>query len=304
MEEVIKVKELSKHFNKFVAVDGLSFSINKGDVFGFLGPNGAGKSTTMRMLLGLVYPTSGTISILGQPIPSKRTYVLGKVGAIIEKPDFYKTFSAAKNIEIFAQLSGVQVNKKQVCEMLDFVGLQGRYDDKVKSFSHGMKQRLGIAQALIHDPEIIVLDEPTTGLDPQGIIDIRNLINQLSQEKGKTVLLSSHLLSEIELTATRMIIINNGKKILEGDVKELLSSNIYAVKMEVDNIELAQSVWHNWASQLPTMAIAEKIISFSAHRNQVASINKMLTTAGINVFSITYQRPLEELFLRLTKNQE
>ncbi|MBK8848169.1 MAG: ABC transporter ATP-binding protein [Bacteroidetes bacterium] len=302
MEEVILVNDISKHFNKFVAVDSLSFTVNKGDVFGFLGPNGAGKSTTMRMMLGLIYPTYGSIKILGQEMPSKRTSVLGKIGAIIEKPDFYKTFSAAKNIEIFARLSGVHISKKQIYEMLDFVGLHGRYEDKVKSFSHGMKQRLGIAQALIHDPEIIVLDEPTTGLDPQGIIDIRNLINHLAQEKGKTVLLSSHLLSEIELTATRMIIINNGKKILEGDVKELLTNSVYSVKMEIDSMELAQSTWSNSAGQLPALSIAENVISFSAEKNQVAAINKLMNEAGVNVYSITYQRPLEELFLRITKN--
>jgi ABC-type multidrug transport system ATPase subunit len=152
-------------------------------VFGFLGPNGAGKSTTIRTMLSLIRPTGGELKLFGKNLLSDRNYILGKIGCIVEKPDFYKYLSAEKNIELFARLSGVTVTKSKVHQIIEFVGLKGREKDKLDGFSHGMKQRLGIAQTLIHDPELIILDEPTTGLDPQGIIDIRNLILQLKKER-------------------------------------------------------------------------------------------------------------------------
>lgn len=213
-EKAIEVKQLAKSFGSFQAVRDVSFSVNKGDVFGFLGPNGAGKSTTIRCLLSLIKPNAGEIKLFGMDYAGNRASILSKIGSIIEKPDFYKYLSAQKNLEIFARISGADVTKKQILEMIDFVGLSGREGDKVSGFSHGMKQRLGIAQTLLHQPDLIILDEPTTGLDPQGIVEIRNLILRLKNEQNKTILLSSHQLSEIELIANRMVIIKDRKSVV------------------------------------------------------------------------------------------
>ena len=180
MPAIISVDHLSKKFNNILAVDGLSFTVNAGDVYGFLGQNGAGKSTTIRMLLTLIRPTEGEISIFGKNLNTHRGEILSRVGAVIEKPDLYKYLSAYENLSLFARMSGKRISKKQLTDQLEMVGLGDRACDKVKTFSQGMKQRLGIAVALVHDPRLIILDEPTNGLDPQGIADMRNLILHLS----------------------------------------------------------------------------------------------------------------------------
>ena len=209
MSVVIKVDNLSKKFKDFTAVNNLSFTVNKGDVYGFLGQNGAGKSTTIRMLLTLIKPTTGNITIFEKNLQTNRKKILQQTGAVIEKPDLYKYLSAYDNLSIFAKMSGIKSTKLLLMNQLEMVGLAQRAKDKVETFSQGMKQRLGIAVALVHNPDLIILDEPTNGLDPQGITDIRNLILSLSKDRGKTVVVSSHLLSEIELVANRMIIIHN-----------------------------------------------------------------------------------------------
>src|SRR3954470_1152166 len=251
-EKIVEVKNLVKHYGKFKAVENVSFDVYRGDVFGFLGPNGAGKSTTIRTMLSLIRPTSGELHLFGKELSSNRNYILRKIGCIVEKPDFYKYLSAQKNIEIFARVSGVSVDKKKVQEIIEFVGLKGREKDKVGGFSHGMKQRLGIAQTLIHDPELIILDEPTTGLDPQGIIDIRNLITYLSKEKNKTIVLSSHLLPEVEIIASRMVIINKGEVAAEGLVSELLNNDELVVEFEFGDPQKANNVIMNsrWSTKL------------------------------------------------------
>ncbi|MFM9006745.1 MAG: ABC transporter ATP-binding protein, partial [Flavobacteriales bacterium] len=183
---IIEVKGLQKFFGAFEAVKDVKFTVNKGDVFGFLGPNGAGKSTTMRCMLSLIKPNAGQIRLFGKNLQTDRNTILARVGSIVEKPDFYKYLSAQKNLEIFARISGASVDKRAILATLDFVGLAGREKDKVGGFSHGMRQRLGIAQTLLHQPDLIVLDEPTTGLDPQGIIEVRDLILRLKNEQLKT----------------------------------------------------------------------------------------------------------------------
>ncbi|HEX8313641.1 MAG TPA: ATP-binding cassette domain-containing protein, partial [Flavisolibacter sp.] len=213
MSSIIEVNGLTKVFKGLTAVDNLSFSVPKGEVYGFLGQNGAGKSTTIRMLLTLIQPTSGTISILGKDLFHHRKKALKETGAIIEKPDMYNYLTALENIGIMARLSGVRLTKKELLMQLERVGLAERATSKVKTFSQGMKQRLGIACALVHNPQLIVLDEPTNGLDPQGIADVRHLILSLSRTEGKTVFVSSHLLSEIEVIADNMLIIDRGKKV-------------------------------------------------------------------------------------------
>ena len=187
MSSIIKVNNLSKQFKEINAVDDLSFTVEQGDVYGFLGQNGAGKSTTIRMLLTLIKPTAGEISIFNKNLSTHRTDILKQVGAVIEKPDLYKYLSAFDNLAIFAKMSGMKPNRTLLMEHLKMVGLEERASSKVKTFSQGMKQRLGIAVALVHNPQLIILDEPTNGLDPQGIADMRNLILHLSREMGKTI---------------------------------------------------------------------------------------------------------------------
>ncbi len=298
-EKIVEIKHLVKHYGKFHAVEDVSFDVFRGDVFGFLGPNGSGKSTTIRTMLLLIKPTSGELKLFGKDLLKNRNYILQKIGCIVEKPDFYKYLSAEKNIEIFARLSGVNITKKKVHEIIEFVGLKGREKDKLGGFSHGMKQRLGIAQTLVHDPELIILDEPTTGLDPQGIIDIRNLILQLKNERKKTVLLSSHILSEIELIANRMVIINKGKTIVQGSVNELLNAQELIVSIAVDNIEKAKQLIQNIGTDILIDKIENNNLLLHISQEKIPVINKLFCDNNVNVYSIETKRKLEDYFLKL-----
>ncbi len=302
MKEVIKiveVKNLVKNYGSFCAVKDVSFDVYQNDVFGFLGPNGAGKSTTIRTLLSLISPTSGTINLFGKSLTENRNYILSKIGCIVEKPDFYKYLSAEKNLELFARISGKDITKSKINELIDFVGLTGREKDKVSGFSHGMKQRLGIAQTLLHDPELIILDEPTTGLDPQGIIDIRKLILQLKNEKNKTVIISSHILSEIELIANRMIIINNGKTIVQGQVAELLNSQEIIVLFKINLIDKAMSILKSSVFSDCETTVQDSQLFIHTTIESISNINKLFCDNDIKVSSIETKRKLEDYFLRL-----
>lgn len=301
-EEVIKVHKLAKNFGSFEAVRDVSFTVNKGDVFGFLGPNGAGKSTTIRCLLSLIRLNAGTIQMFGKSYATHRYEILSKIGSIIEKPDFYNYLSAQKNLEIFARISGVNVSKKEIEEMLDFVGLNGRGKDKTKGFSHGMKQRLGIAQTLLHKPELIILDEPTTGLDPQGIIEIRNLILRLKNEQNKTILLSSHQLSEIELIANRMVIITKGKSLVEGNVQELLNAQELTVRLELSDINKAIPLIQQHFANVEITLLNEVEISLSIEKQQVPHLNKMLGDNSILVYALEPKRKLEDFFMKIVQS--
>ncbi|GIK60403.1 MAG: ABC transporter ATP-binding protein [Ignavibacteriota bacterium] len=300
VEKVIQISSLSKRFKDLLAVDELELHVNRGDVFGFLGPNGAGKSTTIRMMLSLVSPTSGTINIFGKSLLENRKEILTNIGAIVEKPDFYQYLPAIKNLEILAKISGKEVSSKRIIELLDLVGLKDRAKSKVKTYSHGMKQRLGIAQALLHDPELIVLDEPTTGLDPQGMKEIRDLILRLSKDENKTIFLSSHILSEIELVANRMIIINKGKKIVEGEVSNLLNSNKVKVTVEVENIVTVKNILETtkWLNQIES--ISANKININLEQNEIPLLNKFLVENGIMVNALVPVRSLEDYFLNIT----
>lgn len=297
--EIIKVEHLSKRFGSFEAVKDVSFTVNKGDVFGFLGPNGAGKSTTIRCLLSLITPDSGSVELFGKSFKSERSAILSNIGSIIEKPDFYKYLSAQKNLEIFARVSGAIVSKMEIQEMLEFVGLGDRGKHKVGGFSHGMKQRLGIAQTLLHKPELIILDEPTTGLDPQGIIEIRNLILRLKNEQNKTILLSSHQLSEIELIANRMVIINQGRSIVEGTVNELLNSQELVVRIEVDDASaVAELLKITYPESNITINFVREIeITFI--KELVPDLVTLLIKNNIRVHAIEPKRKLEDYFMKI-----
>jgi ABC-type multidrug transport system ATPase subunit len=300
MNAVIQVKHLNKDFKEIKAVNDLSFSVEEGQVYGFLGQNGAGKSTTIRMLLTLIKPTSGAIEIFGLNLLKHRKEILRQVGAIIERPDLYKYLTALENLQIFAAMSGVKVTGKKMMEQLEMVGLADRANSKVKTYSQGMKQRLGIATALVHDPKLIILDEPTNGLDPQGIADVRNLILQLSKEMNKTLLISSHLLSEMELIADSMIIIDKGKKVVEGKVKELFdpAETIVELKTTDDQatfVKLKQSGLNKILQNKRNDCILLKL-----HRNELPAVLKELLQMNVEVISFHSKHSLEDYFLSLT----
>jgi len=299
-QEIIRIQNLHKNFKDFKAVNDLSLTVYDGDVYGFLGPNGAGKSTTIRMMLSLIFPTSGSIELFGKQLPFARNEVMQNVGAIVEKPDFYGYLAAYKNLEIFGKMQNADVSKKNITKILEWVGLAERAQSKVKTFSQGMKQRLGIAQALLHNPKLIVLDEPTNGLDPQGMVEIREMILRLNKDEKKTIVLSSHILSEVELIANRMVIISKGKAVVEGEVAGLLDSGQMQVTFEIENHEFA-------ANAIAESGLKQKLIShnsthfvFEIHKHEIPEINKELVQRNIQVASIVPVRSLEQYFLTLT----
>ena len=302
-EKVIEIQNLSKQFKEIKAVDRLNLNVYKGDVFGFLGPNGAGKSTTIRMLLTLINPSEGNIKLFGKPLWENRIQILKKVGAIVEKPDFYGYLSAYKNLEILGKLSGTSISSKRIMEVLEIVGLEKRYKSKVKTYSHGMKQRLGIAQSLLHDPDLIILDEPTTGLDPQGMKEIRELIIYLSKEKQKTIFLSTHILYEVELVANRMVIINKGSTQVEGRVDDLLNTDEFKVTFQVDDDLRAKKLISEtgWVNKLDSSVNGKLIFNLSP--SEIPLLNKYFVENNLMVSAVIPMRSLEEYFLKLTEKE-
>ena len=301
---IVTVSHLTKKFRTHTAVDDLSFTVNEGDVYGFLGQNGAGKSTTIRMLLTLVTPTDGHIELFGLDLKKERKKILSQVGAVIEKPDLYKYLSAFENLSLFARMSGSKISKKELHEQLEMLGLGGRVDDKVKTFSQGMKQRLGIAVALIHNPRLIILDEPTNGLDPQGIADMRNLILHLSRHQNKTIIVSSHLLNEIEQISTRMLIIDEGRKMVEGTVASLMDPARTLVETEVNDPKAAANLlesteWFKWLQKT-----TERVLIFQLPKEMIPDLNRELVRLNIQVLSLQAKTSLEAYFLSITRSKQ
>ena len=301
---IIQVSHLTKQFNHLTAVDDLSFSVEEGDVYGFLGQNGAGKSTTIRMLMTLVTPTGGDIDIFGMKLSSHRNEILRNVGSVIDKPDVYKYLSAYDNLRLFARLSGVKHTRARLMEQLDLVGLAQRAGDKVRTYSQGMKQRLGIAIALVHDPALIVLDEPTNGLDPQGIADIRNLVLHLSRQMKKTVIVSSHLLGEMEQVATKVLIIDKGRKIVEGAASELFDPSQTIVELQTFDNDYAyrQLQMSAWAEHL--QPIRGNSILVKMDRLKISEFNRDLVDMDIQVLSLQPRHSLEDYFLQVTSGNQ
>jgi ABC-type multidrug transport system ATPase subunit len=300
MPPIVTINHLSKNFGPIKAVEDLSFSVNPGDVYGFLGQNGAGKSTTIRMLLTLIEPTSGDIEIFGLKLKSHRKEILRQVGAVIERPDMYKYLTAFENISLFSKMSGITISKKKLMEQLEQVGIAERAYSKVSTYSLGMKQRLGIAIALINDPQLVILDEPTNGLDPQGIADIRNLILELSRHQKKTVLVSSHLLSEIELIANRMLIIDKGKKIIEGNVNDLFDTSDMIVELRTMNAPHTIDVINNspWKNNLKKQQ--QDVFFFKMDKKDIPGFTNQLVQNGVEILSVQPRHSLEDYFLSLT----
>jgi ABC-type multidrug transport system ATPase subunit len=300
---IIETRNLSKTFKGFKAVDDLSFSIHSGDVYGFLGENGAGKSTTMRMLLGLIFPDSGEIMIEGQKFNNSNRHLLASIGAIIERPDMYGYLSGWHNLKIFATLSNKHIKDERLYEVLEIVGLKGREKDKFKTYSQGMKQRLGIAVALVHSPKLLILDEPTNGLDPQGIAEMRSLILSLSKDHGKTIIISSHLLYEIEQVASRMLIIHKGKKMVEGKVQDLLNpeETLVDIRCVTDEALIAKLSSTQWKPFL--MNHTPNTLTLKMNTASVPELNKWLVNNDVAVTSINLKHSLEAYFLSLTNDE-
>jgi len=298
---IIQVHNISKHFGSLTAVDDLSFHVNKGEVFGFLGQNGSGKSTTIRMLLSLIHPTSGNIELFGMPLEKNRNEILEKVGAIIERPDLYPYLSAKEHLLLFAKVRKQKIDMKAIQATLQKVGLLDRARDKVQTFSLGMKQRLGIAIALLHNPQLIILDEPTNGLDPQGIADIRNLIQYLSKEEGKTILVSSHLLSEIEQVATQILIIHKGKKMVVGTTKDLLDLEKRIVQIKtVDDVKALQVI--SMGSFSKYLLPRNVGLYLKLPTPEIPLLSEFLIKAGVGLLGIETKNALEDYFLQITSN--
>ncbi|APC39864.1 ABC transporter ATP-binding protein [Clostridium estertheticum] len=227
---VLKIDNLSKKYKNIKVVDNINLNVKEGTIYGFLGPNGAGKSTTIRMILGLIKATSGTVKLFGDDIQENRIKILKRIGAIVESPSYYGHLSAYDNLKIWAELKGVNSNK--IVEVLKLLNLSEAKNKKINNFSLGMKQRLGIAQALIGDPDFLILDEPTNGLDPMGIREIRNLLISLAKDHNKTIFISSHILSEMELIVDDVGIINKGKLLYEGSLSKLKSEHKSCLNLE------------------------------------------------------------------------
>jgi ABC-2 type transport system ATP-binding protein len=300
---VLKTINLSKRFRQRWAVNDLNLTVERGQIFGFLGPNGAGKSTTIRMLLGLIKPSRGSFEFFEQDGRNKGTAVLKKIGALVEKPDFYLYLSAARNLQMLGELSG-GVTRKRIAEVLEIVKLQDRIDDKVKEYSHGMRQRLGIAQAILNDPELVLLDEPTNGLDPVGIKEIRELIVSLARDFGKTIFLSSHLLHEVEQTCTHMAIIDNGKLVVQGDVHDLLkATDFFVTEIIVDEPERARMILAD-DIRIDKITIDGKALKVHAPDEARPEIIAHLVAGGVKISAVIPRTSLEDYYLSLVKHSD
>ena len=292
----IEAHGLTKRYGTLTAVNNLDLSIPQGAIFGFLGPNGSGKTTTIRMLLGLVAPTSGTARILGHDARTERAQILPQVGAIVESPTFYPYLSGRDNLRHHTMLLGV--SESRIEEVLDIVELRDRARDKVGTYSLGMKQRLGIAGALLNKPRIIFLDEPTNGLDPQGTVDVRNLILRLGQS-GQTVFLSSHLLHEVEQVCTNVAIITHGTVRVQDNVQALLRGR-NKVLMEVDPVPTAMQVLAKGLGREVRPA-GPRRLAVDLQGEQIADAIQALVDAGVRIYAVAPQQAsLEDYFLEIT----
>ncbi|ECB9816388.1 ABC transporter ATP-binding protein [Listeria monocytogenes] len=296
-ERALQVTNLHKKIRKREIIKGISFEVMPGEVFGFLGPNGAGKTTTIRMIVGLIKPTSGTILIGGKDIRKNFTEAMRGLGSIVENPEFYSFLTGQENLAYFARMDS-SIKKERIQEVTELVGLEKRINDRVSTYSLGMRQRLGIAQSLLSNPKLLILDEPTNGLDPSGIHEMRDFIRALARNEGISVLVSSHLLSEIELLCDRVAIMTDGTIIKTDQVAHLLSSRAQ-LRWRVTPIEQAKAFLE---SVTEVEVDGEYLVT--AMNEESAEWNEQLVAKGIKVHEIDKRKPsLEDLFLELTGGQ-
>jgi ABC-2 type transport system ATP-binding protein len=293
-EYVVETAGLKKTFGSRLAVDGVDLRIPRGSAFGYLGPNGAGKTTLIRMLLGLTKPTAGTIRLLGRPIPQQRGQALARIGAIVEEPKFHPFLTGRENLRIVAA-ARERESHARIAGVLERVGLAHRADDRVKTYSQGMRQRLGVARGLLADPELLILDEPTNGLDPAGIEEFRGLVRELVDE-GRTVVLSSHLLGEVERICDAIAIVDRGRVVVQGPISELTG--------EADTVVVATSD-DGRARELVGGEVVEGALRVSLDGTTAAAINRRLVEAGFDVNRLEPERiSLERRFLEITSRLE
>ncbi|SFC58505.1 ABC-2 type transport system ATP-binding protein [Bacillus sp. 491mf] len=299
METIIKINKLSKSFKGTETVSNVNMKINRGEIYGFLGPNGAGKTTIMKMILNLVKPSSGEIIVLNQPVLPTSYQYLEKIGSIIEYPVFYDRLTAKGNLEFHCEYIGYH-DERAVGEALEIVGLKEVANKKIHEFSLGMKQRLGIARAIVTKPEILILDEPINGLDPIGIKDIRELLLHLKKEYGITILISSHIVSEIESIADTIGIINQGKLLKEVKMEEIRKENIEYLEIEVDNFKKTTQVLEDKLGIKKYEIVNQNTIRIFEQAISQYQINKELILNDVIVKRIERkQHNLEEYFLNL-----
>jgi ABC-2 type transport system ATP-binding protein len=296
---VLRTNDLTKQYGQRLAVNNLNLEVHRGEIFGFLGPNGAGKTTTIRMALHLIAPTAGTVEVLGQDIGSHSARILPRVGALVEQPALYLYMRGVDNLRAVASVLG-GVPDARMDYVLDLVGLKDRANDRVKTYSLGMKQRLGVAMALLQDPELLVLDEPANGLDPAGIVEMRDLMRRLSSE-GKTVFISSHVLTEVQQICTRVAIINTGRLVTESTVEELTSGHgEFEVTVERPDEALALIQQQPWGAPA---RLEDGALVTPAPNARGRDLNAFLVAAGFVPDTLTIHTvDLENVFLKLTGN--
>ncbi|TLS35058.1 ABC transporter ATP-binding protein [Pseudalkalibacillus caeni] len=299
-EPIVQIKNLSKKINNKTIIDDLSFELFPGEVYGFLGPNGAGKTTTIRMMVGLMEATKGQVFIKGQSIQKDFKNAIAEVGGIVENPEMYKFLSGYKNLVHYSRMVK-GVSKERIDQVVQLVGLENRIHEKVKNYSLGMRQRLGLAQALLHSPSLLILDEPTNGLDPSGIHEIRNYLRKIAHEDGVSVLVSSHLLSEMEMMCDRIAIIQNGKLIDVQTVDDFVGRDLQVKgRFTVVPVDKAKTILET-AYQDKKIEVKEDIIALDIEKEDVPAVVSLLVKNDIRIYSVQANAmTLEEKFLEVT----
>jgi ABC-2 type transport system ATP-binding protein len=301
-EYVIETSDLTRRFGWLTAVDGLALQVPRGSIYGFLGPNGAGKTTTIRMLLGLIRPQQGKVHLFGLPLLGHRLALLGRMGALVESPSLYPNLTGRENLEVTRRLIGGKRN--QIDRVLHIVRLQDAAGRRVRGYSNGMRQRLGLALSMLSEPELLILDEPTNGLDPSGIQEMRDLISRLPAEYGATVFLSSHLLVEVEQVATHIGIIQEGRLQFQGTQQDLHAEMEEQVVVRVDQPDRAKLILKK-AGWTATSNGGQRLTIAANGRSDAALINAQLVNEGMTVYHLTLEQPtLEDMFMALTNDTE
>lgn len=301
METILELKNVKKTIKGKDIIKGLSFSVQQGEIFGFLGPNGAGKTTTIRMIVGLMRISEGDIFVCGNSIQQNFNDAIRQIGAIVENPEMYKFLTGYQNLQQYARMHK-GISKDKIMNVVELVGLTERIHDKVKTYSLGMRQRLGLAQCLLHDPKLLILDEPTNGLDPAGIKEIRDYLRRLVEEKGLSVIVSSHLLSEMEMMCDRIAIIQNGELIEVQEVKEFVHEKQQTYDFETGELD-EETV--QWLEEHYEIERTTSGFTIKCGREDTPTLIKKLTVFNISIYSVKpVSKTLEARFLEITESRE
>lgn len=303
MNSVLELKNVHKSFGKIEIIKGISFDVKEGEIYGFLGANGAGKTTTIRMIVGLIKPSSGNIYINGFDVQKQFVKAVSSVGCIVENPDMYLDFTGRENLNIFAKLYG-NVDKRRIDEVIEIIGLKDRIDDKVKKYSLGMKQRLGLGQALLPEPKLLILDEPTNGLDPIGIVDFRNIVKNLAKEHNTAVFVSSHILAEVEQLCDRVAFIDNGLIKSIENTKDISVKSSERVMLKVSDLEKAINVLKQMEFVKSVDRDDDKLL-VDIEKEHYSMLITILSTKGIEILDISrVHQNLEDRFMEIAGGEK